>query len=362
MTMGTEGAGIGHNSRINQTVLRSNPDAGYTKLANAFLQDSRLSYETKGLLAELLSRPDDWEIRAETLVKSGKAGRDKVWRMLREAEELGYAASRQARTERGKFQRLDYVVTDDPKLLIERAAREIATLISPLTEKTSAVIPFPEKTSAAVSIETIENQRNFPEHGKPVNGEPRTGKPGSGQPCTANPHHTKERYIQTTELTKGPLGKLAASIAAGFTVATPAAAAQSPIISPTEQVHEAPAQCWQNGKAQMAAGTNHHEAKAQREVWITPTGVLEVSGGFKAELLSAFPLVDLHCGLATAAANVRIERGAIAAMQVIRREFGYMQQREKAKEARYGKGAGGKPEETAESLSAKYDRFYDGVL
>jgi hypothetical protein len=322
-----ERAVIGNNSRVNQTVIRSNPETGFTVLANAFLQDPRLSYETKGLLAELLSRPDDWEIRAENIVKSGKAGRDKVWRMLREAEELGYAASRQARTERGKFQKLDYIVTDDPKLLIDRAAREIETLMSPLTENPSAVIPFPEKASAAVARKVVENQGNEAAHGKPVNGEPRTEKPLTGQPCTANPQHTKERYIQTTELTKGPLGKLAVSIAAGFTVATPAAAAAGPpAMPPAEQVQQASAECWQTPRAQQAAALDGYERRAQRQVWITPTGMVEVAGDFKTELAETFPLVDLASGLAASGPNIKRDRSALDAMTAVRRQFGYMQQ------------------------------------
>lgn len=220
---------LGHNSDRNQRIFRANPDTGYTKLANAFLQDGRLSYETRGLLAELMSRPDDWEIRAEGIVKSGQAGRDRVWRMLREAEQFGYAMAHQARGETGKFKKQEYLITDDPKLLIERAAREIQSMMEPLTEKTGAdILPFPEN---------------------PCAGSPLTEKPCTGQPCTANPQHTKERYIQTTEETN--VDVISAREARSFTKAValgiaaaagalPAAAApiEPPaIIQPVNPVH-----------------------------------------------------------------------------------------------------------------------------
>src|SRR5690606_37540642 len=92
-------APLAHNSQRNQNIYRSNPETEYTKLANSFLQDSRLSYEARGLLAELLSRPDDWEVTVAAIVKSGPAGRDKIYRMMKEAEKYGYATTRKERRE-----------------------------------------------------------------------------------------------------------------------------------------------------------------------------------------------------------------------------------------------------------------------
>jgi hypothetical protein len=228
---------LGHNSDRNQRIFRSNPDTGYTKISNAFLQDQRLSYETRGMMAELLSRPDDWEIRAELIVKSGLAGRDKVWRMLREAEEFGYAAAHQGRTERGKFNKQEYVITDDPRLLIERAARELQGMISPFPENTCAdILPFPENTCAAFD-ENVGNQGVLTAHWKPVRGNP----PCTGSPCTANPQHTKERYIQTTETTLERAAKVAAIGIATAIGSLPAAAAPidpPAIVQPVKQFHD----------------------------------------------------------------------------------------------------------------------------
>lgn len=215
----------------------------------------------------------------------------------------------------------------------ERTTTEIATVIDfqnslaarRLTEENSlASRPFPKKNSPPV---------------RPLNDV--NSLIGDGNSLAGRLHLTRD----ITEEEKGrgrtgALGKLAVSIAAGFTVATPAAAASPPVMPPVEQVHEASAECWQTPKAQQAAALDVHELRAQRQVWMTPTGVVEVSGAFKAELIDKFPLVDLHCGLATAAANVRIDRGAITAMQTIRREFGYMQQRESAKAKATGKSTG----------------------
>jgi hypothetical protein len=198
--------------------------------------------------------------------------------------------------------------------------------------------------------------------GQPLPHNPVVGQIDNRSRLLVAPNITKD--ITEEEKRKGPpassaLGKLAVSIAAGFTVATPAAAASSPVMPPTEQVHEAPAECWQTPKAQQAAALDIHELRAQRQVWMTPTGFVEVAGAFKAELIETFPLVDLTCGLATAAANVQPARGAIAAMQTIRREFGYMQQREKAKQSKASSAQPGRFKSFADIEAERVQKFID---
>ena len=120
-------AEIGHNSAgRTRCIFRAHGDRGYTKLRNAFLQDKRISDETRGLIARLLSLPEDWEVTVQGIIASGKAGRDKVYRMLREAEEFGYVKPEErSRSEKGKFDRQLYLVSDDPAALIEQAAEEL---------------------------------------------------------------------------------------------------------------------------------------------------------------------------------------------------------------------------------------------
>lgn len=183
---------IGHNSRCNQTVFRSNPDHGYTKISNSMAQDSRLSYDTRGLLVELLSRPDDWEITVASIVKKGGAGRDKVYRMFKELHDLGYADVEQDRHGSGKFDRQRYRVTDDPSLLIERAAREIDAVL-PFPEKPETVVPFPEKPEAVKRAKMAETSRFAPLTEKPETDGPLTGSPLTGLPLTDNPQQTNKK-------------------------------------------------------------------------------------------------------------------------------------------------------------------------
>lgn len=120
-------------------------------------------------------------------------------------------------------------------------------------------------------------------------------------------------------------------------IAASAAAMATPLAAepyPTEQVAESPAECWQTPKAQMAASMSVAEARAQKQIWVTQTGLVEVAGEFRAELELEYPLVDLKCGLAASAINVKPDRGVIDCMQAVRRQFGYMQQDAKRREAK----------------------------
>lgn len=174
---------IGHNSagRI-QCIFRAHGDRGYTKLRNAFLQDRNISDETRGLVARLLSLPDDWEVTVQSIIASGKAGRDKVYRMIKEAEEHGYIRPEQGRKVAGKFDRQVYLVSDDPAALIEKAAMEIM-------EIEATMQPLPENPEA---VGSVAEQQVSPLPALPLTAEPFTEEPLTAEPLTANPQGTKE--------------------------------------------------------------------------------------------------------------------------------------------------------------------------
>lgn len=91
---------------------RENP---YVMLDKEFLSNEELSWKAKGLLAYLLSKPDDWQIAEADLIRRSKDGRDAVRAGLRELEASGYLARRQVREPGGKFARTECVVYERPK-------------------------------------------------------------------------------------------------------------------------------------------------------------------------------------------------------------------------------------------------------
>lgn len=180
---------IGHNSgRRTRCIYRAHGERGYTKLRNAFLQDRRLSFDTRGLLGFLLSLPDDWEVTVQSIIASGPAGRDRVYRMLKEAEQFGYILPEQGRKQAGKFDRQLYLVSDDPAALIERAALEILKMEAakqPLPEKPEPgeepVTPLP-LTANTDAAKNVVNQGVSPLPDLPYTAEPFTAEPLTEKP------------------------------------------------------------------------------------------------------------------------------------------------------------------------------------
>lgn len=66
-------------------------------------QDTRLSWESRGVMGYLLSQPDGWVLRNEDLIHSGNAGRDKVKRIIKELKTYGYVNRTQLQDENGRF-------------------------------------------------------------------------------------------------------------------------------------------------------------------------------------------------------------------------------------------------------------------
>lgn len=137
------------NSESN-TIIRTNKrDNPYVMIDKYGLNDDRLSWKAKGLLAYLLSKPDDWQVYERDLIKRATDGRDAVRTGLRELEACGYLSRHQVRGEDGSFGHMEYVVYERP--MLEQNAVD----------------------------------------GKSVHGElPQTENPSTGNPRTENPTHS----------------------------------------------------------------------------------------------------------------------------------------------------------------------------
>ena len=75
----------------------------YAAVPNATLRDKRLSIETRGVLAYLLTHSDTFELSFEFLQKELGLGRDKMNKIARELKENGYLELRAAHNKKGKF-------------------------------------------------------------------------------------------------------------------------------------------------------------------------------------------------------------------------------------------------------------------
>lgn len=90
------------------------PERGYFSLPRNAAQDERLTLETRGLLALMLSLPHDWDYTVSGLAVKAGCGREKMRRMLRELEGVGYLAREQTHDGGGQFAGNVYVLQETP--------------------------------------------------------------------------------------------------------------------------------------------------------------------------------------------------------------------------------------------------------
>jgi hypothetical protein len=92
-------------------IRRSRPEADFTIIPNSALRDDRLSYCARGVLAELLSRPNGWETNADALSERARRrrgdivgeGRRGLRSAFKELEAAGYMIRRKEQGEKGRF-------------------------------------------------------------------------------------------------------------------------------------------------------------------------------------------------------------------------------------------------------------------
>lgn len=177
------------------TVVTRKRSGNFAVVPNAIAEDERLSFEARGLLVYLLAKPHDWKVQVGDIRRSGKIGRDKAYKLLKELRDTGYIVLEQQRDAGALFGDTNYVVYD------VAIPAEL-----PLPENPEAVAPRPEKPEA-----------EEPHPPLPDTEKPRPVKPDAllkTQP-SPNPHSTK------SPSTRPPVDALFDELVGGWKTALP---------------------------------------------------------------------------------------------------------------------------------------------
>ena len=94
---------IGPAKGLPMTILRLPKTEKYFKVANSVFNDESLSWEARGVMGYLLSKPDNWQLRVVDLQRRGPAGQHKIRRILRELEAARYLRRERFRRRDGTF-------------------------------------------------------------------------------------------------------------------------------------------------------------------------------------------------------------------------------------------------------------------
>lgn len=138
----------------------------YSIVDNTGFEDARLSLKAKGLLAYFLTKPDNWEVRIEDLVKRSPDGRDAIQSGLRELSKFGYAELRTVRGSSGRIGGKQWFIHEAP----------LQSVASPTDGK-------PGSRNNELEYSGLEFPDPSPINGFSVGRENRrTGKPSDGKP------------------------------------------------------------------------------------------------------------------------------------------------------------------------------------
>ena len=99
---------------MTQTIRRAARRHQFVIVDQAAVEDTRLSWAARGLLAYLLSRPDDWKVLVNDLRKRGNLGRDGIYGLLRELRSAGYMRFERNRDAQGRMRGGTYIVSEVP--------------------------------------------------------------------------------------------------------------------------------------------------------------------------------------------------------------------------------------------------------
>ncbi|MDK3014492.1 DnaD domain protein [Bacillus sp. RB3] len=95
--------------------FRVNKDKNYTTINNTGLKDKRLSWKAKGILAYILTLPDDWVFYREELSRHAKDGLDSLRAGMKELKEYGYLKRFPVRDDNNKIIKWETIIYEVPQ-------------------------------------------------------------------------------------------------------------------------------------------------------------------------------------------------------------------------------------------------------
>ena len=133
-----------NSSALEERIMRISKRENYSIISNSLLTDKRLSWAARGLMAYLMTKPNNWEVRQSDLIAQSPAGRVVIERCIKELKELGYIHQDRVRDSDGRYKTITFVYEESsPPLSIIHSGKPVS-LVS--TEK--------------VSTESIESRLN----------------------------------------------------------------------------------------------------------------------------------------------------------------------------------------------------------
>lgn len=99
---------------MTRTIHRVSGRKRWVTIDQRAVEDERLPWAARGLLAYLLSKPDDWQVRVKDLQKRGDLGRDGIYKLLAVLRRFHYLSYQKKRDRNGRVRGGSYAVYEVP--------------------------------------------------------------------------------------------------------------------------------------------------------------------------------------------------------------------------------------------------------
>ena len=167
-----------------------------------FLDDERLSYKAKGILAYLCSKPDNWRVVVKDLITHARDGRDSIYAGLNELKTFGYYTKTAVRNEKGIVTHWDSVIYEDPT----ENPRESA-LLHPLPDFPDTAKPDtenPEHNNIYINNTDLNNIDKQQPAGQNEPAKPKRPLPKKDVVVVGEPIHKPELDVSSLDFIKEP--------------------------------------------------------------------------------------------------------------------------------------------------------------
>ena len=139
-------------------VLKNKTQGNFVIVSKNIFEDRSLSLRDRGLLATLLSLPDNWHFTINGLATIIPDGKHSITSGIDKLTELGYLTKEQMRTSNGKFGEIIIEVHEKPR----RPMSE-----KPISEKRTTGKPVPENPVELNNNRVSKNKLNTNKYSRP---------------------------------------------------------------------------------------------------------------------------------------------------------------------------------------------------
>jgi hypothetical protein len=187
------------------SIIRREKKDNFVIIEKTPLNDEKLSWQAKGLLAYLLGRPDNWRVYVSQLSKASKNGRDATRKTMQELVDSGYIYKERVRGDKGQLDGWEYVVTEWAEDIKVRLEQTEPCTENPTLEKPTLDYPTSENPTL-LSNEELSNEVTKERKEESVSAQPQPTQSlfsdGCPKPEVAKKQDHDELTLQAAEWIK----------------------------------------------------------------------------------------------------------------------------------------------------------------